>query len=1456
MQRKQSIFKIKGMQRDLSVSLFSPEFAYENKNIRITPSENNELLSINNEKGTKSLYINNIGEYIKGTPIGVSKELNGNIILFSSGEMNIDSIDIKDFNISDINSTDTYIEDISNVGDDYIYKLWTSENNLYGDILFKGNLNFKPENPIETITLYEGDNIQKVYWTDGINQLRVININSYNKNWNSNSFNFVKTINLKESITVNKISDGGGYFPTGTIQYVLTYFNKWGQESNIVNVSPLQYLTKNNKGESADKTVYTAFNITINNIDTSWEYVRLYSIIRVVSNSTPEVKHLSDIKIEGNSVSYTDTNIGSSEDPTYLLYVGGEELIAKTINHKDNTLFIGNVSIKRESIPDSIIDYFNTKEVNYTQSSKKEIDNNIPTGYYSYDFQLNNSSEKIKYFKYLEWYRFGIQFQHYTGKWSDPIWLCDKQNNLSVRETLNEKLQLPYAEYKLNDKDIIYKLISLGYYRVRPLIVYPSEKDRECICQGVLNPTVYNVKDRSSNTPFSQASWFFRPNLPFDINKSKNDYVNLESGTLNIVSLNSKGGTLLNEKKVIVEDKNKILLNPINKGSWLEFRHGVSLPDNLSRNAEIQCISNPPYNPKLDRTCTESDISKWVINNSDNYYIDQSIVTLNSPDIEFNDNFLNIDTEHLKLRIIGYIPISGFISDIDIKISTTANNYYGTQVPSVGFYKEKIGEENLSYFGHRSLASGIFWIDEFSGINNNFYDGGKNEKHKAYGFLVYPWHRNGSLNNTPFNDSKGYRSAMLKTKKMSNLKYSINTRFLNTVWNAEVNKDYNKPGCSVKIFNSNEVTNLKLNSPLNTNLESINYYGNIDTILLPNREGKKSEGYPIAISIRDSEDNLSTIFNGNIQSIDSIKSGDNVYKEYRKGIDPISIKYKSTPHAVITLNYIGEGPNKNYQVVLPTTIDRPSYTEDVWHVNPAYTTEENMTPYYFKPINENDNIRMPYNVYQDILNVQLKYGYLWLGELYRDNIVERFGGNTKLALKNNSWIPCGDAVSLLDSDVTIRWMEGDTYYQRYDCLKTYPFTLEDQNSIVEILSFMCETRINLDGRYDNNRGLNSNLVMTPNNFNLINKSYTQNSNFFNYRILKDNDSDTKDYKNIVTWSKTKTFGESVDSWTNLNMSSVLELDGDKGSINKIEKFNNELIVFQDSGISRILYNSSTPISTESGVPVELANSNKVEGKSYLSESIGCINKGSICNTPSGIYFIDNLSPEIYLFNGKLQSLSSTLGFNSWIRKNNKLNIWNPKDFSNIVTYYDRINRDVLFINKEECLAYSESLGQFSSFYSYENSPYFFNLKDKGIFIHKDSTSKFKFWEQNTGEYNKYFDSYKPFYTIIIANSDSTKDKIFDTIEFRADSWDDKNNLINDTFDCLETWNEYQRGVLELNNINNRPSSLKRKFRIWRANIPRDNRDRMRNPWLYLKLSKDKENNYKTVLQDIIVNYFV
>jgi hypothetical protein len=134
----------------------------------------------------------------------------------------------------------------------------------------------------------------------------------------------------------------------------------------------------------------------------------------------------------------------------------------------------------------------------------------------------------------------------------------------------------------------------------------------------------------------------------------------------------------------------------------------------------------------------------------------------------------------------------------------------------------------------------------------------------------------------------------------------------------------------------------------------------------------------------------------------------------------------------------------------------------------------------------------------------------------------------------------------------------------------------------------------------------------------------------------------------------------------------------------------------------------------------------------------------------------------------------------------------------------------------------------------------------------------KIWEQFAGDYNSFYGETKPYSVTVISNPDSFYDKVFNTVEFRADTWDN-DKLLNTTFDTLEVWNEYQHGKSNLSNILGKPSPLKRKFRVWRANIPRDisnNRDRIRNTWAYVKLEHSNPNNYKTEFHDLMVHYFI
>ena len=323
--QKNVSFKVKGMQRDLSVSAFNSEYAYENKNVRIMPTNESTLLSLINERGNKESNIVGIGDYIQGIPIGQSL-INNELVVFTAVDDSILDTNIvaEELSIDDI-TADEKVVNLDYPYEDRIYKIWFNNNILTGQILFKGNLGFNYKYPIETIPFYENSDIRKVYWTDGLNQPRVINIaagSSIMNKWKADSFNFVRTLNLNESVTITRNIVANGNFAPGVIQYAFTYFNKYSQESNIFYTSPLYYISYNNRGASPEDKVSNSFNIVVENVDTGFDYLRIYSIHRTSIDAVPTVKRVVDLSPVTGSTSYEEYEyITTSRDTEITLHL-------------------------------------------------------------------------------------------------------------------------------------------------------------------------------------------------------------------------------------------------------------------------------------------------------------------------------------------------------------------------------------------------------------------------------------------------------------------------------------------------------------------------------------------------------------------------------------------------------------------------------------------------------------------------------------------------------------------------------------------------------------------------------------------------------------------------------------------------------------------------------------------------------------------------------------------------------------------------------------------------------------------------------------------------------------------------------------------------------------------------------------------------------------------------------
>jgi hypothetical protein len=127
----------------------------------------------------------------------------------------------------------------------------------------------------------------------------------------------------------------------------------------------------------------------------------------------------------------------------------------------------------------------------------------------------------------------------------------------------------------------------------------------------------------------------------------------------------------------------------------------------MNRNCEIQLLSDrylkaPYYKKDSDSFTNKEFVSRF----GENYFIDQSLVTFHSPDIEFNESLQNsLDTAQLKFRIVGKIFLTGTAQDIDITTSTTSLN-----PKDPGFYKLPIGTRTYSENGFKQLiAAPLYW---------------------------------------------------------------------------------------------------------------------------------------------------------------------------------------------------------------------------------------------------------------------------------------------------------------------------------------------------------------------------------------------------------------------------------------------------------------------------------------------------------------------------------------------------------------------------------------------------------------------------------------------------------------------------------------------------------------------------------------------------------------------------
>ena len=1532
-------------------------------------------------------------------------------------------------------SFNNYLILFSKLGEkkDAIYGINFNKDPLTLVTFFKGNLNFKEDSKFEIIGVYENEAIQKIYWIDGINQPRCINIaEDLNKIRKGNVYQFDFLAYNNQILEVEVIKQyETGIFKAGTVQYVFNYYNKNGRQTNLLTTTPIQYVSNIDRGNEVDTPVNCSFKLICRNINTDFDYLRIYSIHRASQDTTPSVRIVTDIPTKYaiskdysvKALEYVDNGIGGeSFDYSALLFMNNLAIVPTTMDAKDNTLFLGNleyisqydVELKETIAASNLkLDSSIFQHSLLIQDSKKQ--------YYPYTNQNQFSSNDILGFKGGEHYIFGLIVQDYTDRWTSVIPLGEPIINPLYPKVIENSSLETYDIYIVKAflppsfiKNLQTIVSSVGAYKAFKVVIATlNNAQQRVLCQGIVSQTVFDEAERCQGSiPYTKSSWFFRPMML----KNPKDY---------------------SEKLIHNISKND--------GTIFEFRHYAELND-----------EELPYTYNVSDSDTNTIETKPT-----RYRVDSQILTLHSPDIEFNDSLRHIlkDNPAYKFRIIGYTKIHSSYADSNIVAEnlvgmttngeTFANSinldkkynsyrqavpaaglsyYFGVQGPTYAKFfasSEQQGKRNSHIITTQEDKTG--WAAIIQGSDYGTVETSLKDADSFY-YKIYPWNRSTSLNaQTTPEKSEGENSSVvsdwmvpLEQKVISNVRCCGKTVLGERIWeNTYKAQNLGNGISSIGVWDETDKL-IKLKDTTCPIAIDITYQGAIDTVVtgLYNTElykGTKDTGY---------------------------KKINGLYSKCR---DLIRMKYKSSAHAVLALNYnyYKDGeilrwqqwtlplPTHDINNTLPTrtTIDRdnipawldtqeldyinstatPNYKTDLpqYPIMHAYNDSSFVSKYteggtliisskdskasaflqavrtacnllkgdvadviillknptasnrvslarnldYFKlHIDANSNFTSSYlednyifmeegkfKYYQAydsrdgsklrVINAQLQNigsaadsnaqdngnlviqepyviqpeddGIFYIAELYQDVSLD----TSDYALQNYMWQAASKEISF-DTRATVD-LYGDTYFQRYDCLKTYAYTDQDPNQIVDIASFMVETKINIDGRWDRNRGSISNNNMHSENFNMINKAYTQ-KDILTSNVV-DSTSPVRRYPNSITWTLTKVFGEDIDSWTKLTNTSMLNLDGDQGELQKIINYQNSLLFLQNTAIGFIKYNENIALQTSSGVPVELANSGKVEGTVYLNTEIGCQNKDTIVISKNALYFIDGTTSTIYQIKTPQEGANPTsLSDNSFVT------FLRQQDLNKVKGFYNRNQQDIYFIFYDNiiypCLTYNEQMQNFTSFYSYYPD-FLHNIEDETYHIINEQNSA-SIWLQNRGHYNYFYchnvenfpEQYSPFYITIVGNGeDQRADKIWNNLEFRADSWNQAGLLQSfNTFDQLRVWNEYQQGTTNLTRVGyqnsqaiqrssiNIPSSLKKKFRIWRANFPRAqynpeifinvkekiipdipdrdgemkilfnlsySRDRIRNPWTYIQLGKWEANTLRTVLHDLVIYYY-
>lgn len=363
-------------------------------------------------------------------------------------------------------------------------------------------------------------------------------------------------------------------------------------------------------------------------------------------------------------------------------------------------------------------------------------------------------------------------------------------------------------------------------------------------------------------------------------------------------------------------------------------------------------------------------------------------------------------------------------------------------------------------------------------------------------------------------------------------------------------------------------------------------------------------------------------------------------------------------------------------------------------------------------------------------------------------------------------------------------------------------------------------------------------------------------------------------------SDVKISGEIVNSWRRFRTQSFIEINSAHGPINAIVNNLDRIISLQDDAMGTASVNERQVAQTQTGEATILGNSGVLPRFDYITKHTGSRHQFGLVLSPNSLYFYDVSDGVLYRFDGQKINPISQVGelnqffYNNFrgelLRNDNPIhdadlnfNTYNPLGITG--TYDFRFNEVLFtfhtFLNGEyvaKTLAYNENGSTFTSFYSFTPNVYLNDRENvfspgrpvQSLFGAGDPPQQHKLYIHNKGERGVFYDNPpEDSYIEMIVNPDSPSSKIFTNLEWNSEVYDSSgNNTFDETVDNITISNEYQT-LPAL-------TQYQRRFRTWRATIPREatTRARLRGHYMRMRYTFNNSNDRKFVLSGVTTIY--